>query len=629
MDNNNQPVVDEVKRMRTRTISKNIGQNEDNFITLEEVKTTISNLKLDKMFPNEAAHKIFNNIDKENKGRIRKSHFIAKLEEANKEDLSYILFLELNKNFSSKCEQIIHRLKRIMSDSRIVNDKDIQNDFTWIINALINGDIYQTEAVNHISDEENKDIYGFVGNVETNTQKRKDLETVINSVDKYKTKSIFTMRKQRATMSDYKKHVSQFNITNDIFTTNFNQNSNNDYRIADFRNTLINPNNNSIFNYDNIDNKAKFHKTAQSENNIMLHVRKDSDSSTDSITKEHKNEDFKENNCFNNNNDFNNDTKIIEKPAISKNFPLILKKTHNNSISSKQTANLEISNLTKFKTKFNSNLVNSDKKENKNKDLIDNNKQLLELNEDSDEDVDDNQNLKADNINNNKNSSPYKINSNLFGNERDNKNRESFFSINHVHNKSDSETNLSAKIADNINNNNIFISKTDHKNSVSSFSTENNNKKDKKVGFHPSNNNLSNINPNKSNSNNYNVNNIQDINIKDYPSTIENISTFHPDALDMLKNIDDKDFNIFVLEEHLKTKTVYIMTQEVFNEKGYFDSLIKEKTFYLFLEQVIKGYDRKIPYHNDMHAGDVFQTVFTIFSQGDLEEVSNILITFY
>lgn len=95
------------------------------------------------------------------------------------------------------------------------------------------------------------------------------------------------------------------------------------------------------------------------------------------------------------------------------------------------------------------------------------------------------------------------------------------------------------------------------------------------------------------------------------------------EALEILKNLDDPEFNIFNLENYLGDKILGYISREVFNEKGYFEKLIKETTFNNFIEEVIKGYSRVIPYHNDIHAADVFQTVFAMFSQGDLEEVSN------
>ena len=64
------------------------------------------------------------------------------------------------------------------------------------------------------------------------------------------------------------------------------------------------------------------------------------------------------------------------------------------------------------------------------------------------------------------------------------------------------------------------------------------------------------------------------------------------------------------------------MTSEVFNEKNYFLKLLNREQFDLFMEKVTGGYNRKIPYHNDLHAADVFQTVYIMVTRCDLEEVS-------
>ena len=63
------------------------------------------------------------------------------------------------------------------------------------------------------------------------------------------------------------------------------------------------------------------------------------------------------------------------------------------------------------------------------------------------------------------------------------------------------------------------------------------------------------------------------------------------------------------------------MSLEVFNQKNYFETIVNKNTFLNFIDEVTNGYTRNITYHNDIHAADVFQTVFVMFSVGDIDDV--------
>ena len=51
------------------------------------------------------------------------------------------------------------------------------------------------------------------------------------------------------------------------------------------------------------------------------------------------------------------------------------------------------------------------------------------------------------------------------------------------------------------------------------------------------------------------------------------------------------------------------------------DFLVEEK-YINFVFEIIDGYDRNIPYHNDLHATDVLQTTHMIILKNDLIKVS-------
>jgi hypothetical protein len=88
-----------------------------------------------------------------------------------------------------------------------------------------------------------------------------------------------------------------------------------------------------------------------------------------------------------------------------------------------------------------------------------------------------------------------------------------------------------------------------------------------------------------------------------------------------LENVAKLEFNIFDLDELVERKTTFYLSYEIFSRKDYFDSLIDEDKFKNFINEIIKGYNRSIPYHNDLHAGDVLQTLYHVIVSGDLENV--------
>ena len=86
--------------------------------------------------------------------------------------------------------------------------------------------------------------------------------------------------------------------------------------------------------------------------------------------------------------------------------------------------------------------------------------------------------------------------------------------------------------------------------------------------------------------------------------------------------IDKCDFNIFDLDEILGKKTSIFMSDEIFSKFPFMDNrIIPNNIFKKFIIQIVSNYDRiNAIYHNDLHAGDVMQTCYTIFTQGKLKE---------
>ncbi len=88
-----------------------------------------------------------------------------------------------------------------------------------------------------------------------------------------------------------------------------------------------------------------------------------------------------------------------------------------------------------------------------------------------------------------------------------------------------------------------------------------------------------------------------------------------------LSKIESFEFNVFELDNLIGKKTLYFTLTQILSKYAFFKEVIKEKTFVNFIHEIIDGYDRKIPYHNDLHATDVLQTTFLQIEKGNLARV--------
>ena len=89
---------------------------------------------------------------------------------------------------------------------------------------------------------------------------------------------------------------------------------------------------------------------------------------------------------------------------------------------------------------------------------------------------------------------------------------------------------------------------------------------------------------------------------------------------DQMKKLDTPEFNIFELNEILDKKTsIYIAIEILRNFDVIENEVIPHNIFINFLEIIVSKYDRiNAIYHNDLHAGDVMQTSYTIIKRGNL-----------
>ena len=109
--------------------------------------------------------------------------------------------------------------------------------------------------------------------------------------------------------------------------------------------------------------------------------------------------------------------------------------------------------------------------------------------------------------------------------------------------------------------------------------------------------------------------------ISEFPAI--NLSTVPSNLIqNQMALIDSSEFDIFSLNDMEKDKTTFLVASEILSntdvvKEGYIPNEILEK----FIQTVIDGYDRiNVIYHNDFHAVDVMQTLFTILTVGRLPE---------
>ena len=89
---------------------------------------------------------------------------------------------------------------------------------------------------------------------------------------------------------------------------------------------------------------------------------------------------------------------------------------------------------------------------------------------------------------------------------------------------------------------------------------------------------------------------------------------------DQMEKIASCDFDIFELNKLLNKKTSVYLASEILGRIGIVDNgRIPQNILSNFIKEIVAHYDRvNAIYHNDLHAGDVMQTVYTIFIKGKL-----------
>ena len=90
--------------------------------------------------------------------------------------------------------------------------------------------------------------------------------------------------------------------------------------------------------------------------------------------------------------------------------------------------------------------------------------------------------------------------------------------------------------------------------------------------------------------------------------------------ISLLNNIETEDFNIFDVDKKSSGNILPLISCYIFNRFG-FHSLIKYSMFENWCTKIAIGYNRKNPYHTDLHAGDITQTCLLYFKIGKINEI--------
>ena len=121
------------------------------------------------------------------------------------------------------------------------------------------------------------------------------------------------------------------------------------------------------------------------------------------------------------------------------------------------------------------------------------------------------------------------------------------------------------------------------------------------------------------------MNNLNEMNSSEEILMNNTLSTMiSPSIIAMLNEQMEKivscDFDIFELNKFLSKKTSVYLASEILGRLSIVDNgCVPQNILSDFIKEIVSHYDRnRAIYHNDLHAGDVMQTVYTIFVRGNL-----------
>lgn len=116
-------------------------------------------------------------------------------------------------------------------------------------------------------------------------------------------------------------------------------------------------------------------------------------------------------------------------------------------------------------------------------------------------------------------------------------------------------------------------------------------------------------------------------NIGERRSTVNTVTPkLANELIQCLNKIEDFDFNVFELNDIVKSNSMLYVANEIFSSLYFYEDVIEEKKFRKFVTKITEGYDRvEAVYHNDLHATDVLQTLYVMMEKGSVYYKCNLL----
>lgn len=119
-------------------------------------------------------------------------------------------------------------------------------------------------------------------------------------------------------------------------------------------------------------------------------------------------------------------------------------------------------------------------------------------------------------------------------------------------------------------------------------------------------------------------NNEEDVEAKDLLDNLPVLSKLNSlntsESHDYLDKIQEPDFNIFQLEKEVGQEVILsTIGTYTFIALGLY-SQVHFSNFEKSIKEIARGYNRKNPYHNDLHAADTTQTLFMYLKYGKIAE---------
>lgn len=200
-----------LSKLKSNIIIKHIGNEKENHISFSEVIKLIKSFKLEHKINEKEAKMLFDRIDYEKKGKIKKTDFLEQLE--NNQSEMKILYNQLKDLFKCKSDIIFEKLSKILTFFQSINQNELINETIWIMDTISNYNIYEPELYSDDNPIESNQFLSMLPSVENNITKLKDIEQFKISADKKRSTIFLTPSKKISSRIDLKSILHTQNLS--------------------------------------------------------------------------------------------------------------------------------------------------------------------------------------------------------------------------------------------------------------------------------------------------------------------------------------------------------------------------------------------------------------------------------